>query len=41
MSDLLENLDLSGDPLYVLLVLDLLLFEDFNCYLYKSTVIDW
>ena len=39
MADLLEYLDLSGDPLHVLLVLDLLLLQNLDsnlkhhCYL--------
>ena len=31
MADLLQDLDLSGDSLHVLLVLYLLLLEDFHC----------
>jgi len=34
MPDLLEDFDLSRDPLYVLLVFDFLLFENLNGDLY-------
>ena len=36
MSDDLEDVDLSGDPLHIALVLDFVLLQDFNGHLFTS-----
>lgn len=36
VADLLENLDLSGDSLHILLIIDLLLLQDLDCNLLAS-----